>query len=222
MKLKLISNFIDYYDHWFDIDNEQRFYRITTDGMNRGQMFGFMRQHKLTPPLYGIVSHLKNACYLELEDKVVVYTNENVHCGEGKLLMTLEEAYQQYPNCLCTQYLNTEKVFGYAVSYRHLQIGYKAFWLRYTSFTDWRSNCGDGDIDLIEERDIISINKPLFAIDFVKYNNNYYAIDFNIAPGIKGTGVEKIIPAKQVVELIKEQFEINNLEVNNNEEHSVK
>ena len=135
--------------------------------------------------------------------------------------MTLEEAYQQYPNYLCTQYLNTKKVFDYAVSYRHLQIGDRAFWIRYTSFNDWRSNCGDGDIDLIEERNIIPIKQPLFAIDFVKYNNNYYAIDFNIAPGIKGTGIEKIIPAKQVVELIKENS-LKQQEVNNNEEHSIK
>lgn len=207
MKLRLVSNFIDYYDHWFDIDCKNQYRRVTTDGMNRGQMFLFMKQYHLITPIYGIVKHLKYANYFELDEKVVVYIDENIHCGEGKLLMTLEEAYQKYPNCLCTQYLNNN-VFGYAVSYRHLQIGNRAFWIRYTSFTDWRSNCGDGDIDLIEEREPILTGIPLFAIDFVQYNNDYYAIDFNIAPGIKGTGVEKIISAKQVVELIKQQLEI--------------
>jgi hypothetical protein len=208
MKLKLMSNFYDYYDHWFDLDGST-FERSTKGGMVRGRMFGFLRNKGFDTPIYGIVSHLKNAFYLEDDDKIVVYTNENLHCGEGKKLMTLKDAYtdKKLQKCLCTQYINSDNPFNYAVSYRHLQIGNRAFWLRYISYNDWRSNYGDGDIELIEERKSIKIpSVPLYAIDFVEKNGIYYAIDFNISPGIRGTGVEDILPAKEVVDLIKESY----------------
>lgn len=208
MKLKLISNFVDYYDHWFDSDGNI-FKRVTTDGMIRGRMFSFLRQRGLSTPIYGVVSHLKNAFYLEDDDKIVVYIDEKLHCGEGKQLMTLKEAFddKKLQSCLCTQYINTDNPFNYAVSYRHLQIGDRAFWIRYVSYNDWRSNCGDGDIELLEE--VISMkipNTPLYAIDFVEKNGIYYAVDYNISPGIRGTGIEDILPAKEVVNLIKEFY----------------
>ena len=204
MKLKLLSNFNDYYDHWFDLDGNV-FKRTTNSGMIRGRMFSFMRSHGLTVPIYGIVQHLEN--YLYPDKKVVVYLDENKHCGEGKQLLTLGEACKLYPFKLCTEYLVNENPFGYAVSYRHLQIGNRAFWIKYISYTDWRSNCGEGDIELIEERKPIEIpHKPLFAVDFVEKSGIYYAIDFNISPGIRGTGIEDIIPPKEVVDLIKEAY----------------
>ena len=30
------------------------------------------------------------------------------------------------------------------------------------------------------------------------------AVDFNISPGLNGTGIEDIVPAKDIVELLKE------------------
>jgi len=205
MKLQLKTNFIDYYDHHFDLDGAV-FSRMNNEGMNRGQMFGFMRNHGLNTPLYGIVMHLKHALYLEDKDRIVVYTNENIHCGEGKLLMTFKEAMEKYPLCLCTEYLN-DNPFEYGVSYRHLQIGNKAFWIRYISYNDWRSNCGEGDIEIIDEKPIIPIkHKPLFGIDFVEKAGIYYGIDFNVSPGIRGTGIEDILSPKEVVDLIKEKY----------------
>lgn len=214
MKLQLKSNFIDYYDHQFDLTGLV-FSRMNNGGMNRGRMFGFMRHNGINVPIYGLVQHLKTASYFSNEDqKVVVYLNENVHCGEGKELITLKEAVKKYPYHLCTEYLEEENnVFRYGISYRHLQIGNRAFWLRYVSYNDWRSNCGDGDIDFLEEVEpiILSIDHLLFAIDFVKSNGQYYAIDFNASPGIKGTGVENILSPKDVVDLIKQKQETINI-----------
>jgi hypothetical protein len=45
----------------------------------------------------------------------------------------------------------------------------------------------------------------LFAIDFV-IGKEMYAIDLNVSPGIKGTGVEDFISGKEVVAEIKEWF----------------
>lgn len=47
---------------------------------------------------------------------------------------------------------------------------------------------------------------PLLAIDFVTDGCTYYAVDFNIAPGIRGLGLDKYLSNKEIVELIKENF----------------
>ncbi|MBP1308854.1 hypothetical protein JOD82_001874 [Paenibacillus sp. 1182] len=51
----------------------------------------------------------------------------------------------------------------------------------------------------------LSIRAPLYAIDFVENENDlWYAIDYNIAPQIKGTGVETLITASEAAMLIKQ------------------
>ena len=68
------------------------------------------------------------------------------------------------------------------------------------------SNVGDGDCQVVgvymNDGYHPSINLPLFAIDFV-VGQELYAIDFNVAPGIRGSGVEKLLTAKEVVESIE-------------------
>jgi hypothetical protein len=89
--------------------------------------------------------------------------------------------------------------------------------LEYTSIEDWRSNCGDGDIQLFfrdktellsdhQYKDLLIFKYPLFAIDFVPVDNEIYAVDFNIAPQVKGTGVEKVLTAKEAVDSIKKAY----------------
>jgi hypothetical protein len=101
------------------------------------------------------------------------------------------------------------------LSWRYLQIGTESFWLEYTSTEDWRSNCGEGDInmffrdktELFPDKSYKKMPKyPLFAIDFVPDGDVIYAIDFNIAPGISGTGVDKLMSSIEIVESIKKAY----------------
>ena len=88
---------------------------------------------------------------------------------------------------------------------RFLQIGDQHFWLRYESDDDWRSNCGDCEIALVagpKKGYHKSIHEPLFAIDFVICGKQY-AIDFNVCPGVSGTGVEREIGPRGCAEAIQ-------------------
>jgi len=241
MILKLYSDFIDYYDHHFDIDGE-RFDRFSTDGMNRIEMFKFLELHGYEVPKHGTVKEIsewypnrwigydENASKYSDSDEVpkfdtwkftevVIYTDLKAHRGEGKIKMRLDEAMEKYPNNFASLY-----IFNWATSYRHLQIGEKSFWLRYCNRGDWRSNCGSVNIKIISQSTGYhkSIKYPLFAIDFIgsldpdfyikyraniKYELSYSAIDFNISPGIKGTGIEDILKPNEIVELIKKYYE---------------
>ncbi len=110
-KLKLVSDFRDYYDSWFDLEGEI-FHRLTTGGMNRLEQLQFMEKNGLKVPKHGKVSSLD--C-----EKVVVYIDQTAHCGEGKLLLETKQALELYPDSLATEYIN--KCPG--LSWRYLQIG---------------------------------------------------------------------------------------------------
>lgn len=218
MKLQLKTDFHDYYDHWFDREG-QVFERMSRSGMSRREMFNFLENIGVKTPPYGTPGQVFNSLsddekeleklaqenHINLID-VVVYLDENAHRGEGKILMPLIKAIKEYPDTFCSQYFPSLR-FG-AISLRYLQIGDKIFWLRYAS-NDWRSNYGDVNIEVLaQEKDGFHprIDLPLFAVDFVYGFDRLYAIDFNVAPGIKGTGVEDILPAKEAVVAIKRWF----------------
>lgn len=190
--IRLNSDFLDYYDHWFDNSTSPLvFDRISTGGMSRSEMFDLFTSINLLTPRYGKVRDLGLAEY----DLAVVYLDEKSHRGEGKIQISYTRARALYPDHFASEYM-----YPSCISYRYLKIGSREFWLSYFSSNDWRSNYGDVLIyilkkDIWEDLSFPKVegldNYPLFAIDFVRDNMyKYYAIDFNVAPQVKGTGIE--------------------------------
>jgi hypothetical protein len=220
MDIALKSDFRDYYDHWFSqshIKHTSTFERMTSGGMDRIDMLNFLNDIGLTTPDHGYVldvalkqyksftkhyseSLARDLCQLH---NIVVYTDINAHAGGGKELISTTKAAKIYPNNYCSTFVGYPSHFG--ISYRYLRIGKRQFWLRYTSANDWRSNCGNVTIELLCEEQKLEIeglnkvltNTPLFAVDFV-VSDKSYAVDYNIAPMIKGTGIEDIMTPKEV------------------------
>lgn len=217
MKIRLKTDFHDYYDHWFDAEGVE-FERFSRQGRGRREALEYLSDIGLKTPPYGTPREvmvktnnrlLERELELQKDSKyllsVVVYLDENAHRGEGKVLMPLQEALNKYPNHLCTLFI--PPIPGKSVSMRHLQIGKKAFWLRYTSSDDWRSNCGNVEIEVIkQEKDGYhpKIHYPLFAIDYIANTDKMLAVDLNVSPGLKGTGIENILTGKEVAHLISE------------------
>jgi hypothetical protein len=209
-KVKIVSDFFDYYDHHFDgSSSEITFSRMSRSGMARREMLEYLKSIGLKVPVFGrpdeVLARLQRNSELPLDRSacVVVHLDENAHCGEGKIRIPLHNAIEQYPDSLAVEYIPTPD--GQACTWRYLQIGDKGFWLRYSSQNDWRSNCGDVTVLLLhQEKDGHHpwIKDPLFAVDFIK-GDSFYAIDFNVAPCIRGTGVENVLPAKDAAEAIK-------------------
>lgn len=220
MKLKLISDFHDYYDHQFDLEGET-FRRVTTDGLSRQELLEYLQKLEFTVPTFGTVRELGSL--LEPQDRVVLHHDIWAHRGDGKELTTMKEALEKYPDVLATQFIQFNvpgtKPEVKGLSWRYLQIGTESFWIEYTSTEDWRSNCGDGDINLFfrdktelfsdhQYDDLLRFKFPLFAVDFVPDGETLYAVDFNIAPGVRGTGVEKLLPAKEAAKAIKNAYKL--------------
>jgi hypothetical protein len=224
MKLRLVSDFRDYYDHWFDLDG-QPFERIAVGGMSRPEMLAYLDTLDLTAPRHGTVRELATEGF-----PLVVYTDERAHRGEGKQVMLPWDAEREYPDTFAARYyggLTICPITAYwptaehnhheqkcrSSTLRYLTVGRRTWVLGYWSDTDWRSNCGEGGVCVLDEMSPLSIKwrgirekvgLPLWAFDAILTESQEIAVDFNIAPGLRGTGMEDVLSPAEVVDLLKE------------------
>jgi hypothetical protein len=223
VRLKLISDFVDYYDYQFDREGPE-FRRMTTEGPSRREMFDLFDMYAIPTPKHGIVKQAMGRAtntpelvrigrsFLECTT-VIVYLDERAHMGTGKVITSGSRALQVYPEHYCSEYIEPS---GLATSLRYLCIGKRAWWLRYTNLgqewpNTWLSNVGEQvRVEMLGEAtpDFMALSYilelPLFAVDFVQKFDQLLAIDLNIAPGLKGTGMEDVLKPKEVYDLIEE------------------
>lgn len=192
-KLRLVSDFNNFYDAWFDLEGPA-LYRLTNSGLDKRNQFKFMESIGLKCPRHGLV---KDMDFLSLDDSVVAYWDEMAHAGDGKEKYTYSHALKYYPNLYCSEFVQGHP----GCSERYLFIGNRCFRYSYRS-EDWRSNV---DSTISEPDEVFgyelrkTFNNPLCAFDFV----GWLAIDFNIAPGLNGFGLEKLISGLEVVKELK-------------------
>jgi hypothetical protein len=224
MRVRLNSDFTDWYDHQFAGKYEAadaELVRIANDPdftLSKRQQFKLLEEVGLNTPINGEVSEIAPQVG---SNKLVVYLDEFAHRGEGKVLLDSEDAIAQYPNHYCSVWIDTATSDGLikSNSWRLLQIGNKGWWLKYQNPDSWLSNVGENvSIKLGHESNFwedCDLNRlvlkeyALFAIDFVFYKSKPLAIDFNPAPGMKWTGIEKVISAKEIYSLIVDYIASN-------------
>jgi len=219
MRAILESDFRDCYDHWF-IDSirpmrrktDNIFQRNSFGGMSRSEMFTWFKERNILTPRFGKVKDL----LLELPEgtPLVIYLNESSHQGEGKILVyPNENDIKEFNHHFASEFIQPR---DFPISIRLLFIGQHIFWLSYQSSDKWRSNCGDNvDIQILNpiEHYYLDLSSsimkernsfPLLAIDFVEETSsgNLLAIDLNVSPQIKGTGIEFILKPKEIAEEI--------------------
>ena len=224
----LFSDFSDYYDHNFCHGpvkvGEELFVRLSTCGLNRRDQFTLMNKASFDVVKHGMFNEVYQSWWEEQKQwcrNVIVYDDEMAHCGNGKRLISEREtkcdanlsrlrANYAFMAELSTRYCSAFVGSPHQLpscSFRLLQIGPHRFWLEYRGFEDWRSNYGEGDCKVIGREmnhgfnDVIRY--PLWAIDFA-IGTTMWAIDFNNAPGIRGSGIENIFSSRSVYEAITE------------------
>jgi|GEM_PF-1360121 len=213
MELQLQSNYRDWYDFAFERQGEV-YRRFDYEGPNRRQMLVMFETSGLPVPRHGLVRDLIPRLAAEFDPQiraqallqvaeVVVYLDESQHAGEGKIKVQAAEALERYPDHYASEF-HTATPNGKGKTFRYLQVGNRRWWLLYWSEDDWRSNAGDCDCRLLCEE--VSLYDPLFrypmfAIDFLpKDNAPYWAIDFNLAPGLKP--LQGLVSGSEIVDLL--------------------
>ena len=217
----LKSDFTDYYDHWF-VGSWQspslHYYRFTYDDVPRSEIFRWMDERGIPVPYFGLVNDLYKKTVKERWGKdshifgevvnFVVYTDEYAHASQGKLLLTANEAIETYPQYFAVEFIPTNPLC-LGLSYRYLRVGRRQFWLRYKSLDSWMSNYGSVEIQyLCEEKKADSFYfDPVCAIDFITDGIKFYAVDYNKSPRLSRTGIDEVVPAKEVYNWIEEYYE---------------
>ena len=227
MLFTLKSDFRDYYDHQFDIIppgfNEEeevvQFFRTSQGGLPKDEQLGLLYSAGFNVPKYGLVKDLVQSYR---PDYVVVYTDLYAHQGQGKILYPVYKALQEKPDALATVFIPTSyDELVHAKSIRYLFIGNRVYTLDYEGIGSWMSNnAGETRITLRSpdftnrdyfgyelglDLDLDNFSRyPLFAVDCVKHyaTGEEYAIDFNSAPGLKGTPIEDLVPSREIVDAL--------------------
>ena len=231
-RVGIVSDFIDFYDHAFypRAEADVLWDRRSRTTMSKAEQFATLEELGFKVPEHGSVTEV----YQKVKEKfpgfseelfllyaetvkVVVYLDEYAHRGEGKILTTLGDAIKEYPYLYCSRFVESQpSVPGieHATSYRHLQVGRKSFCLRYTGYGSWMSNHAEEvEVEFLfegfEARGPLSsqVPFPVFAVDMVQCGPWLYAVDFNTAPGIGGTGID--LSPGEIYQLVAEWFKSN-------------
>jgi len=223
MKIKLKSDFLDYYDNWFCGSWEKEDYlldRRSITELSKIDQFKLLKQANLKIPKNGYVNDLLKD---ETIDKIVVYLNLFKHRGEDKLLCDKKDALKYYPYMHASEYIESP-IKEFRKSYRYLCIGNSVFKLYYNAKggNGWQSNTEFTTVDICltdyldnfrgEYYPYLGYFKdyPLIAIDYIldkEYNEVF--IDFNTAPQIKGTPIEDCVKSKEVHSKLEKYIEEN-------------
>ena len=217
-RLRLVSDFRDYYDYAFDEGGVDvwEFRRCLTLGPPRPSQLELIstRLGGKTPP-HGSVRQI--AANTDAED-VVIYLPDYVHNGLGLVRLPAQYAAKTFPHLYCTAYIGGHQ----GLTYRALQVGDRGFLLSYYSSDDWRSNRGNVDVKILQAYDAkveIGVPYTLWAVDFVAdhppegnscvealQNPSALAFDFNVAPGLMGVGLEDILSPTEAVHALRRSW----------------
>lgn len=213
MKLKLYSDYRDYFDHMFDLSGTP-FIRFSQDFLSKKNQLALLSAAGFLVPRSNYLYKLIYS--YDWIGKYVVYTDPSMHRGEGKILLNREDIIMgklddpSLFECYASQFIDTNST--QPKSHRILNIGRRQFKIEYTSDDLWRSNCGNVKIEFCGElEESCKIPSPLdtralWAIDFV----GTFTVDLNTSPGLIGSGIEDILTATEVVDLLKEFYEKRN------------
>lgn len=214
LKLKLLSEFTEPYDHhfaglWADGPVWHRNPKATR---TRVEDHALLREHEFKVP------EGKSLGEQHPDEMVVAYTNEYAHTGTGKICgrawrlrikLRLDPSTYSIPmfepQGVSRRLLGAGRVF-YGFEYRTQTVG------------EWRSNV-DSEVTLVEYRDwpiyestmnkILTLQailgEPLIAIDFVGPDFDF-AVDLNTAPGIPRPWTEGV-DGREIAESIAARYE---------------
>lgn len=205
IRMALASDFRDYYDFAFYPPERAAvvFTRHALTTVRRRDDFAALVSMGYTTPKHGLVRSLAAD---GPEGAIVVYTNERAHRGDGKELCSPRLARAHYADLYGSRFVGEYPPVVPPKSYRELWVGDRRFMLVYASDDVWRSNVGsDVAVQYLEELrppepSAATQRHPdqaLYAVDLVRHNGVSYAVDFNTAPGLAGSGIEAVLPPQQ-------------------------
>lgn len=195
------SDFTDYYDILQDKNSILTYNRNLSECKQRGTALKYVRSLGLKTIEVKPVNQ-----YISLDGSILVYTNPKLHNGEGKKIMTVDEAMQSYSNCIASKfYDNVSNVVKF------LQIGKRRFTLYFKKDSPYDLSHGK----LVDIRESLSeynrlIGLPILSIDYIEINGEMVATDFNEVENLKNLGIDEFIRPEDIIKEIKDSLIVYN------------
>lgn len=195
------SDFTDYYDNLQDSNSILTYNRYLSECKQRGTALKYVRSLGLKTLEIKPVNK-----YISLDGNILVYTNPKLHNGEGKKIMTVDEAIQSYNNCIASKFYENA-----TNTVKFLQIGKRRFTLYFEKDNPFDLSNGK----LVDIRESISeynrlIGLPILSIDYIDVNGEMIATDFNEVENLEKLGLQEFLRPEDIIKEIKDSLIVYN------------
>lgn len=200
--IKIVSDFTDYYDYMSDSISTIEYHRNVNNGVQRVAALNKLRQLSIK-----VIDIMPVSKYLSSDGKIVVYTNPSAHNGNGKKVLTVDEAQLYYPNYSASKYY--ENCTSYI---KFIQVGKQRYTLQIkrNSVEDRSTEEIVGISRLPDEYNRV-VGIPIFSIDYICVDNQMIATDFNEVEKLSNYGLQEFIKPEEVIKEIKDSLLIYNI-----------
>lgn len=201
-ELCIKSDFTDFYDYLHNENSNITYNRFMSQCKQRGTALKYLRSLGIKTIDIKPVNQ-----FLRTDGPLVVYVNVKEHNGLGKKIMSVDEAMQNYTNCVACKYYQT--LDNYTVKY--LQIGQRRFTLYFRKNEPISLDVGT----LVDIRESIQeynrlIGLPIFSIDYISDGTNMLATDFNEVQKLDKLNFWQYMSAENITEEIRNAIIVYN------------
>lgn len=195
------SDYTDFYDVLSNNNSIITYNRYLSQCKQRGSALKYLRSLGIKTLDIKQVNQ-----FFRGDGPIVVYKDPMGHHGNGKAIMSVDEAMQYYGNCVASNYYNKD---GFTIKY--LQIGKRRFSLCFKKNETETLDVGTL-IDIKENTSEFNrlIGLPIFSIDYISNGCEMIATDFNEVENLHNINMDRYLDSNTVITEIIDALTVYN------------
>lgn len=195
------SDYTDFYDVLSNNNSIITYNRYLSQCKQRGSALKYLRSLGIKTLDIKQVNQ-----FFRGDGPIVVYKDPMGHHGNGKAIMSVDEAMQYYSNCVASNYYNKD---GFTIKY--LQIGKRRFSLCFKKNEAETLDVGTL-IDIKENTSEFNrlIGLPIFSIDYISNGCEMIATDFNEVENLHNINMDRYLDSNTVITEIIDALTVYN------------
>ena len=200
--LNIKSDYTDYYDILNNKDSIITYNRFISKCNQRGSDLKYLRSIGIKTIEIKQVNE-----FFRGDGPIVVYKNTKGHHGEGKEIMSVDEALRSYENYIASRYIASDS----NINIKYLHIGKRRFNLYFKKKDKFSLDKGEL-IDIKESEQAFNslIGLPIFSIDYISNDREMLATDFNSVENLQLLNFNKYMKSEEVVSEIIDALTVYN------------
>lgn len=195
------SDYTDFYDVLSNNNSIITYNRYLSQCKQRGSALKYLRSLGIKTLDIKQVNQ-----FFRGDGPIVVYKDPMGHHGNGKAIMSVDDAMQYYSNCVASNYYNKD---GFTIKY--LQIGKRRFSLCFKKNEAETLDVGTL-IDIKESNSEFNrlIGLPIFSIDYISNGCEMIATDFNEVENLHNINMDRYLDSNTVITEIIDALTVYN------------